>query len=404
MSLIKSVSGVRGIVDPTRGHQVNLTPEVACNLGRAFATYLLRPEERDADQPWRMLGSRDGRPGGGRLLDEFARGAWECGIQTIALGIVTTPGTGLAVARTADSHSVRGGVIVTASHNPQQWNGIKLLLDGGRAPTAEQARAIFELFDRGDFDVVNRGNPPQEPQLPDVHDLHVTTVVRKVRQDAIQAHGFRVILDSINGAGARAGRMLLESLGCSVTPVNDEPDTAFAHQPEPTAHNLGGFCTTVADGRFDVGFAQDPDGDRLAIVDETGRYIGEEYTLALAVKYVFATRPGPAVANLSTSRMIDDLATTAGGACAVHRSAVGEANVVEAMRRVGAHIGGEGNGGVIDPSVVLIRDSLVAMALVLQLMADEGRPLSRIVDDMPRYTIVKEKLDADHRRIERILA
>ena len=404
MPLIKSVSGVRGIVDPRCGQPVTLDAEVACDLGRAFATYLGRRQRSGTDTDPALLGSRDGRPGGERFLEAFARGAWECGARVIPLGIVTTPGTGLAVAENRQALGVCGGVVITASHNPQQWNGIKLLLDAGRAATADQARAIFDLFDRRDFDRINQGGPPPPPPVPDIHELHVSRVLEQVQPDAIRARPFHVALDSIHGAGARSGRMLLERLGCSVAAVNSEPDMPFGRNAEPTAGNLRDFCAFVADGEFDAAFAQDPDADRLAVVDETGRYIGEEYTLALAAKHVFATRPGPAVANLSTSRMIDDLATAAGGACVVHRSAVGEANVVETMSRVGAHLGGEGNGGVIDPRVVLIRDSLVAMAMVLQLMADEARPLSQIVDEIPRYTIVKEKFEADRGRVERILS
>lgn len=404
MPLIKSVSGVRGIVDPAWGQEVTLTAEVARNLGRAYATFLRRERPGGTGSAPRLLGSRDGRPGGERLLDALADGAWECGVQVVPLGVVTTPGTGLAVAENRRRLGVCGGVIITASHNPQQWNGIKLLVDTGGAPTADQSRAIFDLFDRADFDRVKQGRPPQPPEVPDVHELHVNRVVDQVQPDAIRAKRFRVSLDSIHGSGARSGCMLLERLGCSVTPINAEPDIPFGRGAEPTAENLSEFCELVAQGRFDVGFAQDPDADRLAIVDENGRCLGEEYTLALAAKHVFATRPGPAVANLSTSRMIDDLAAAAGGACVVHRSAVGEANVVETMRRVGAHLGGEGNGGVIDPRVVLIRDSLTSMALVLQLMADQQRPLSQIVEQIPRYTIVKEKLDADGDRIQRILA
>lgn len=403
MPLIKSVSGIRGIVDPDYGQPVTLTPEAAGDMGRAFATFLARRCQADPARGV-LLGSRDGRPGGRVLLDAFAQGAWECGRQVIPLGIVTTPGSALAVADNAESLGAVGGVVITASHNPQQWNGIKLLMDAGRAPTASQAAAIFDLFDRRDFDRVNESAPPPSPPVPDVHEAHVARVLDQVDGQAIQSRRFRVMLDSINGAGVKTGRMLLERLGCAVLHVNDQQGTDFGHLPEPTADNLRDFCGAVAGADVDAGFVQDPDADRLAVVDEAGRYIGEEYTLALAAKHVFATRPGPAVANLSTSRMIDDLAAAAGGPCVVHRSAVGEANVVETMQRFGAHIGGEGNGGVIDPRVVYVRDSLISMALVLQLMADKGRPLSQIVDEIPRYAIVKEKFEADRPRISRILA
>ena len=407
MPLIRSVSGVRGIVDRDCGQHVTLTPEVAHNMGRAFATYVRRQRRPAADQTLRLVGARDGRPGGQQFLDAFAEGAWQSGAQVLPLGIVSTPGTALAAAQMPADLGICGGVVITASHNPQQWNGIKMLLGQGRAPTDAEAQAVFRLLDDGDFDQVHTGTPPLMitllSEIPDVHDLHVRTVLDQISPAVIQPRRLRVVLDSINGAGAKAGCMLLEQLGCQVETVNAEADRPFARPPEPTAENLDGFRSGVLAAGADVGFAQDPDADRLAIIDERGRYIGEEYTLALAAQHVFATRPGPAVANLSTSRMIDDLAADAGGPCTVHRSAVGEANVVQTMQEVGAHIGGEGNGGVIDPQVVMVRDSLVGMALTLQLMADQDRPLSRIVDDIPAYAIVKEKFEADQPRIARVL-
>ncbi len=403
MHLIKSISGVRGIVEAGGGLEVTLTPEVAADLGRALATYLARTSAPQHDGVRWLVGARDGRPGGLGLMKAFGQGAWECGARVIPLGVAATPTTGFAVVEFGPTLGVCGGVIITASHNPQQWNGIKLLLDGGRAPSPAEAEHVFRLFDQRDFDGVNRGLPPACEPAPDASELHVTRVLEQIDANAVRAREFTVVLDSINGAGCRAGRILLEQLGCQVTHLNNQPDTAFGRNPEPTKENLTDFCRTITQHKADVGFAQDPDADRLAIVDETGRYVGEEYTLALAAKQVFAVNPGPAVANLSTSRMIDDLAARAGPPCAVHRSAVGETNVVDKMQAVGAHLGGEGNGGVIDPRVVYVRDSITSMALVLQLMADERAPLSQIVDSIPGYTIVKRKFDFTELQINRIL-
>jgi len=387
---------------------LTLTPAVAADLGRAFATYMRRQAAASGLTRPRLLTARDGRPGAEALLAALADGAGDCGVEVLPLGVVSTPGAALAVAEFAVPFDIIGGVVITASHNPQMWNGIKFLLPSGCAPDADTAAAIFDLCDRRDFDRYTphrgaTGTASMPPDLPDVHELHVERVLSRIRPHAVRARSFRVLLDSVNGAGGAAGRRLLERLGCRVTHLHAQPDAGFPHPPEPTEANLRGFCEQVAAGEYDVGIAQDPDADRLAIVDEAGRYIGEEYTLALAAKHVFADRPGPAVANLSTSRLIDDLAAAAGPPCVVHRSAVGEANVVQMMRRVGAHIGGEGNGGVIDPGVVLVRDSLVGMALTLQLLADDHRPLSRIVDDLPRYAMVKDKLEADPARVRRIL-
>lgn len=403
MPLIKSVSGIRGIVDPDCGQEVTLTPEVAQDVGRALATYL-----HHIDAPTRhgarwLVAARDGRPGGHTLLDAFARGAWDCGGQVINLGITTTPTAGFAVDQFAETFGVVAGVVITASHNPQQWNGIKLLLEGGRAPTADEADRIFGLLDDRAFVPVNIGNPPVTEAPPDAGDLHVQRVVEQVDRKRIADRPWRVVLDSVNGAGVRPGRMVLEALGCHVGHLNDQPEAGFGRNPEPTAENLKEFAQAVVEHAADVGFAQDPDADRLAVVDETGRYIGEEYTLALCAKHAFATRPGPAVTNLSTSRMIDDLAAAAGPPCVVHRSAVGEANVVQMMKEVEAVIGGEGNGGVIDPRVVYVRDSISSMATILQLMTDEGRQLSQIVDALPRYSIVKHKLAMDRPAIDKSL-
>lgn len=403
MHLIKSVSGVRGIAVPGEGREVTLTDEVAADMGRAFATFLSRTEKPKRQGCRWIIGARDGRPGGNALLGSFAQGAWECGARLLSLDIAATPSAALAVAALAQDYGVCGGTVITASHNPQQWNGIKLLMDEGRAPAPAEAETIFDLFDRRDFDVVNRGKPTDTDPPPDAGELHVNRVLDLAEVDRVRGRGFRVVLDSVNGAGIRAGRMVLEGLGCTVVHLNDRFEGGFGRNPEPTAENLREFAEQVRTNQGDVGFAQDPDADRLAIIDETGRYIGEEYTLALAAKHVFATRPGPAVANLSTSRMLDDLAERAGGPCAVHRSPVGEAHVVQSMKQNCAVIGGEGNGGVIDPRIVFVRDSIASMAFVLELMTVEQRPLSQIVDDIPRYAIVKEKAPCDRDHLPRVL-
>jgi phosphomannomutase len=230
-------------------------------------------------------------------------------------------------------------------------------------------------------------------------ERHVAKVLTTINVDTIRRRAFKVVLDSVNGAGGIEGRMLLEKLGCKVTHINAEPTGQFAHTPEPTAENLTGLCDDMRKAGADIGFAQDPDADRLAIVDDKGRYIGEEYTLALAAKFMFATLPGPAATNLSTSRMIDDLAAKAGGKAKVYRTAVGEANVARAIMDHHCVLGGEGNGGIVDPRVVLVRNSLVGMALSLSLLADDKRPLSTIVDEMPHYVMVKQKFEMNREQV-----
>jgi phosphomannomutase len=209
--------------------------------------------------------------------------------------------------------------------------------------------------------------------------------------ERIRRRRFRVLLDANHGSGSVLGRPLLERLGCDVVLLGGEPDGLFAHPPEPTAENLASVLTKVTQARADVGFCQDPDADRLAIIDEGGRYIGEEYTLATCVDHVLRHMPGPVVTNCSTSRMTEDLARKYG--VPFFRSAVGEANVVDAMLKENAVIGGEGNGGVIDPRVGLVRDSFLGMALVLDAMAERDLPMSALADELPRYAMCKTKID-----------
>ena len=384
MSLIVSVSGIRGIVGQT------ITPAIAAEFTAAFATTL---------RGRRIVIGRDSRPSGGSIRDAIVKAMTTCGCPVIDLGVVSTPGTAMMIIH----HQAAGGVVITASHNPGEWNGLKFLTSEGVAPPLEVARRIWTLRDTGEFASVPAEQIGEVTPDSTTHDRHVAAVCRIVDREQIATRRFRVVLDSVNGAGGAAGKMLLEALGCEVVHLNGEPTGDFAHTPEPTADNLTDLCAVVRREKGDIGFAQDPDADRLAIVDEQGTYIGEEYTLALAAKHIFAIQPGPAATNLSTSRMIDDLAEQAGGPCVVHRTAVGEANVVHAMKQHNCVIGGEGNGGVIYPPVVAVRDSLVAMALVLQLLTQENAPLSSVVAALPRYTIVKHKIECSQERIARVL-
>jgi len=389
MGLIKSVSGVRGVVTSDDSSDITIHADVARRMGRAYASHLLRtrPSDGTSDDALVLVGGRDGRLTGADLLAAFSDGAIQSGACVVDVGIVTTPGVALMV----QAIGAAGGVVITASHNPAQWNGIKLMTAEGQAPSKGDAERIFERFDRNEF--VDRRIPDSLPSnVPDPHELHVSKVLDAVNVDRIRSRRFTVVLDSINGAGAVSGRALLERLGCRVVHLNARPAKVFAHTPEPTRANLAPVCGRVVTENVDVGFAQDPDADRVAMIDEAGRYIGEEWSVALAAMRVFQTHPGPAAANLSTSRLIDDIARAAGEKCRVHRSAVGEANVVETMRRHNCVIGGEGNGGVIDPRVVYVRDSLVGMALVLDLMAAEQQSLSAIVGRMQPYAMMKEKL------------
>ncbi|NLE61454.1 MAG: phosphoglucosamine mutase [Planctomycetes bacterium] len=384
MRLMMTVSGVRGVVGET------LTPTVAAELGCAFGTYL---------RGGKVVVGRDSRPSGAMVQQGVVSGLLSAGCDVILLGIASTPATALMVRR----HSAAGGVVITASHNPVIWNGIKFLTNEGLAPPPEQAERIFGIYDLKAFTLarVEQLSTPQSD--PSAANAHVEAALALVDPALVSAKAFRVVLDSINGAGGVEGKMLLERLGCEVVHINAEANGRFAHVPEPLAENLTQPCEAVTAKQAVAGFVQDPDADRLAIVDENGVYIGEEYTLALAARYMFAAHPGPAAANLSTSRMIDDVAAQAGGACRVYRSPVGEANVVAVMKEHGCQFGGEGNGGIIDLRVGPVRDSLVAMALTLQLMTLTGKTISQLVSDIPRYVMIKQKFECEKDRIARVL-
>ncbi len=376
MSLMMSVSGVRGIIGET------MTPVLAAELGLAFGSHL---------GGGKVVVGRDSRPSGTMVQRALVSGLMAAGCDVVELGIVTTPGTALMVGRLGAA----GGVVVTASHNPKQWNGIKFLTPQGYAPPPDEAQRILDRYRAKQFKLVRVEQLRAVAPDDSTHEQHVSAVTAQVNVEAIRKRSFHVVLDSVNGAGGVGGRMLLERLGCRVTHLNAEPTGHFAHTPEPLAENLTGLCDAVRQHGADVGFAQDPDADRLAVVDNTGRYIGEEFTLALCALRMFSRKPGPAATNLSTSRMIDDLAAAAGGACRVIRTSVGEAHVARAIVANGCVVGGEGNGGVILPDVVLVRDSFAAMAIVLELLAIESKPLNRIVETMPRYSMIKQKFDLD---------
>ncbi len=389
MTLMMSVSGVRGIVGET------MTPTLAAELGCAFGSHL---------GGGKVVVGRDTRPSGPMVFNALASGLMASGCDVIDLGVVSTPGVAVMI----HERQAAGGVVITASHNPAAWNGIKFLTSQGFAPPPELAEEILnryrsKTFAFADIDHVGRIEPDTT-----THEMHVARVLDTLDVEAIRNARFKVVLDSVNGAGGLGGHLLLDRLGCQTIHINAEPTGRFAHTPEPIAENLTGLCDAVRQHGAAIGFAQDPDADRLAIVDNTGRYIGEEYTIALAAKYMFGKGPGPATAavNLSTSRMIDDIAAQAGGDIVVQRTAVGEANVARAVMDLDCVIGGEGNGGVIDPRVSLVRDSFVAMGLVLNLLADaaDSGPLATLVDAMPRYVMRKEKFEMDRELIDGLLA
>ena len=388
--LMLSVSGARGIVGQT------MTPVFAATFAGAFGSHI---QAGITGRRARLVVARDGRIGGDALARAVQGALAATGCDVIDIGIAMTPTAGVMI----DALKADGGMVITASHNPIEWNGLKCLDGDGLAPPPETAQQIITRFRNSDIAFVG----PQQIGVIASDDsgnqrhvervLHATQAAPRVRAKALH-----VVLDSVNASGCVGGRMLLEALGCGLTHIHGEATGIFGHTPEPTAENLGDLVHAVRatmsrdaahGGRAACGFAQDPDADRLAIVDETGRYIGEEYTLVLAALRMLELHgAGVLAANLSTSRMIDDVAARFPGS-RVLRTAVGEANVVASLKPARGLLGGEGNGGVIFPRVCWVRDSLSAMALVLDLLASRDEPLSQIVDALPRYAILKTKLD-----------
>ena len=374
------ISGCRGIVDAT------MTSVVAARLAACWGEHLAKSSAESSDAPLVCLG-RDSRPSGAAFLAAAAAGLTQVGCKVVDLGIVATPTLGVAIG----AMRAAGGVMITASHNPGEWNGLKLLDHRGTAPGGDTAKGVVERY--------NRGGPPDIDALAvvpcDVEtratDTHLSKVLGLVHPGRVQAAAPRVFLDSVRGAGGPAGRALLDAMGCDVVHQNHQTDGAFPRPPEPTEDNLRLVSNDVVNAGAMVGFVQDPDADRLAVLDARGRYIGEEFTLVLAAWAVLRNRPGSVVvANMSTSRMIDHIAARFN--CTVRRSAVGEANVAQLMRTTGAAIGGEGNGGVIVPEVTWVRDSLSAMALTLDLAVSESASISELVASVPPHAMVKRTL------------
>lgn len=384
--LMVSVSGVRGRVGD------GLTPEIFAHFAAAFGAYILRRG------PGRtVILGRDSRVSGPMFARAATAALQSVGCDVVDVGIAPTPSVQLAV----EDAGAAGGLAVTASHNPAEWNALKFIGPSGMFLDAEEGREMRAFLDgaipRAAWDElgsVSDDGGAVERHLKRILEIPFLDVER------VRRRRFRVALDCVRGAGGTIFPQLLDALGCEVHAINLEADGRFPREPEPTAENLGELEALVRSTDADVGFATDPDVDRLSLVSEVGEALGEDYTLALAASLVLAHRPGPVVTNLSTSRLLDDVAAAAG--VPLTRAPVGEINVARRMQAEGAPIGGEGNGGVILPDVHLTRDAPVAAALILQLLAERDRPISELAHSIGRYRIVKEKVPRPEQPLDQV--
>ena len=369
---IISISGLRGIVGSS------LTPEIITRYVAAFAESLPAGP---------VVVTRDGRTTGPMVAAAVKAALMAAGRACLDADIGATPTTGVLVKQTA----AVGGIQISASHNPPEYNGLKLFDQTGRVIPAGPGEQVLQRYRNSEPAWKTYDQLGVSHTVADTTTAHLALVSAICDVERIRERNFHVLLDANNGSGSRLGIPLLQELGCKISILGGEPDGQFGHPAEPTRENLAQVLPFFQTEQLDIGFCQDPDADRLAVIDANGCYLGEEYTVSLCMDHVLRQTPGPVVTNCSTSRMTQDLAEKY--AVPFFRSQVGEANVVDLMLAENAVLGGEGNGGIIDPRVGLVRDSFVGMALLLDAMAAREQPVSELADEIPRYAIHKAKVD-----------
>lgn len=385
MSLIKSISGIRGTIGGKAGEGLN--PLDIVKFTAAYATVIRRMAKSDSKK---IVVGRDARISGEMVLNTVIGTLMGMGFDVVNIGLATTPTTEIAVT----SENAAGGIILTASHNPRQWNALKLLNERGEFLNAAEGNDVLRIAEAEDFDFADVDHLGKLTEDFTYTQKHIESVLALdlVDVDAIRNAGFRVAIDCVNSVGGIAIPALLEALGVtSVEKLYCEPNGQFPHNPEPLPEHLTAIADMMKTGKADVGFVVDPDVDRLAVICENGDMFGEEYTLVAVADYVLRHTPGNTVSNLSSSRALRDVTRALGGEYSA--AAVGEVNVVAKMKETGAVIGGEGNGGVIYPESHYGRDALVGIALFLTHLAKSGKTVSEMRAGYPPYSIAKQKVE-----------
>ncbi len=383
MTLIKSISGIRGTIGGETGNA--LTPIDIVKFTAAYAKQLKNkfPERSRC----KVVVGRDARISG-EMVDAIVTGTLTaCGIDVVNAGLASTPTTELGVI----FEKAEGGIILTASHNPRQWNALKLLNEKGEFLSDEEGKALQAIAESGEFDFVDV-DAIGHVERKDFTQAHIDAILANplVDVEAIRSKGYKVVLDAINSVGNIIMPRLLKALGVECIAIDDTVDGQFAHNPEPLPANLVSLCDAVVENKADLGISVDPDVDRLAFICEDGRPFVEEYTLVAVADYILSQRPGPTVSNISSSRALRDVTEAHG--CVYHACKVGEVNATTKMREVGAVIGGEGNGGVIFPDLHYGRDAMIGVALFLSNLAHKGLTARELRATYPDYFVSKNKV------------
>ena len=384
MTLIKSISGIRGTIGGKPGDTLN--PLDIVKFTSAYATFIRRSGKSKSNT---IVVGRDGRISGDMVRNIVCGTLMGIGYDVVNIGMATTPTTELAVAM----EQAAGGIIITASHNPRQWNSLKLLNEKGEFLTAADGEEVLAIAEREDFEYASVDNLGKYTEDNSFNQRHIDSVLnlKLVDREAIKNAHFKVLVDAVNSVGGIIMPQFLDALGVEYKILNGEPTGDFAHNPEPLAKNLGEIMGEMAKGGYDLGIVVDPDVDRLVFISENGEMFGEEYTLVSVADYVLSKTPGNTVSNLSSTRALRDITEKHGGKYTA--AAVGEVNVTTQMKNVNAVIGGEGNGGVIYPESHYGRDALVGVALFLSHLAHKGCTASELKASYPEYFMAKNRID-----------